>query len=39
MREKEVESRDKRGYQAQGLKLGAMCSRAEQWSVESWVRG
>lgn len=39
MRQKEVESRDKRGYQAQGQRLGAMCSRAEQWSVESWVGG
>lgn len=39
MRKKEVESRDKRGYQAQGQRLGAMCSRAKQWSVESWVGG
>lgn len=43
MREKEVESRRQERRRerlpAQGQRLGAVCNRAEQCSVESWVGG
>lgn len=44
MREKEVESRRQERRRerlpaSQGQRLGVLCNRAGQWSVESWVGG